>query len=234
MACESHWPVGGAPIDPESEEPTFFDDHEWATVDAATARIFPTDHDPGAREARAVRYIDRYLSGIEHIYAAADGSGWLQLDGRLAQAWRDRIEALQQLYRDGVRRLDALSRERFGAPFKEISDAHQDSILETLAQAAKPVADGPGRAQPYGSTLQSVSDHNLDFFNVLALHTRQGFYGDPFYGGNKDRVGWKVMGFPGPESLADTNDVSYSVRSYLVDDVAWSDLIPHLRQTSGS
>ena len=33
------------------------------------------------------------------------------------------------------------------------------------------------------------------------MHTRQGFYCDPIYGGNKNRVGWDVIGFPGPKSL---------------------------------
>jgi hypothetical protein len=26
----------------------------------------------------------------------------------------------------------------------------------------------------------------------------QGFYGDPRHGGNLNRVGWKMIGFPGP------------------------------------
>ena len=30
------------------------------------------------------------------------------------------------------------------------------------------------------------------------VHTRQGFYADPIYGGNRHPVGWDVIGFPGP------------------------------------
>jgi gluconate 2-dehydrogenase gamma chain len=41
----------------------FFTRHEYATIDAATARFFPTDDTPGAREARVVEYIDRLLAG---------------------------------------------------------------------------------------------------------------------------------------------------------------------------
>lgn len=207
----------------------FFDPHEWETIDAATARIMPSDHEPGAREARVVRFIDRYLTGIEHLYASADGSGFLCLDGPIADAWTTRIAALRDLYRDGVRRLDRLSQRAFGADFKVADEGQQDAVLEVLSGAQKSSPLPAGRTQAYGSTLQSVSDFGLDFFGALALHTRQGFYGDPFYGGNKDRVGWKVIGFPGPESLADTNDCSYSVRSFLVDDVDWPALIPHMR-----
>ena len=28
-------------------------------------------------------------------------------------------------------------------------------------------------------------------------NTEEGFFADPIYGGNKDKVGWKMIGFPG-------------------------------------
>ncbi|GAA1930977.1 gluconate 2-dehydrogenase subunit 3 family protein [Microbacterium aoyamense] len=37
------------------------------------------------------------------------------------------------------------------------------------------------------------------FFGVLWQHTVQGFLCDPVYGGNKDMVGWKAVGFPGAQ-----------------------------------
>jgi gluconate 2-dehydrogenase gamma chain len=33
------------------------------------------------------------------------------------------------------------------------------------------------------------------FFQNLMILTLEGFLGDPAYGGNKDHVGWKVVGF---------------------------------------
>jgi gluconate 2-dehydrogenase gamma chain len=39
-----------------------------------------------------------------------------------------------------------------------------------------------------------------------------------------------MIGFPGPESLADTNDLSFSVRDAFVLDADWKALIPHLRE----
>ena len=59
--------------------------------------------------------------------------------------------------------------------------------------------------QPNESLQQTSAEIDLDFFPLLALHTRQGFYSDPIYGGNKNRVGWKLIGFEGPESLAETH-----------------------------
>jgi gluconate 2-dehydrogenase gamma chain len=34
-----------------------------------------------------------------------------------------------------------------------------------------------------------------DFFEVVRVHTMLGFLGSPDYGGNRDKVGWKYVGF---------------------------------------
>jgi gluconate 2-dehydrogenase gamma chain len=34
-----------------------------------------------------------------------------------------------------------------------------------------------------------------DFFELLRTHTMYGFLGNPSYGGNRDRVGWRLIGF---------------------------------------
>ena len=35
------------------------------------------------------------------------------------------------------------------------------------------------------------------FFELLLQNTMEGFFADPSYGGNRDMVGWKMIGFPG-------------------------------------
>jgi gluconate 2-dehydrogenase gamma chain len=229
MTIKSNWPVVGQPVDADDESRLFFDEHQWETVEAATGRIIPTDQDPGAIEARCVRFIDRYLSGIGFIYAAADGSGFLELSGRLADAWRARIADMQETYRLGIRRLDEIS-EQFGDPFKVLSADDQDRVLELLSGQPKPEPVSLGRDAGVRTFLQGVFDEGLSFFDALCLHTRQGFYCDPVYGGNRDQVGWKVVGFPGPKSLKDTNDLTYSVREYFVLDYDWKDLVPRLKE----
>jgi gluconate 2-dehydrogenase gamma chain len=67
---------------------------------------------------------------------------------------------------------------------------------------------------------QPVTDEDLDFFSTLVLHTRMGFYGDIAYGGNRDQVGWRTIGFPGPASLADTHG-RYSTMDYMEEVEYW-------------
>ena len=73
----------------------YFDPHQRATVEAAMARIIPTDDTPGAREAGTVEFLDRYLSGLDHIYAKPDGSGFETLQGRRADAWQQRLDIVR-------------------------------------------------------------------------------------------------------------------------------------------
>jgi gluconate 2-dehydrogenase gamma chain len=228
MTLVDHWPVEPGGIDLK-DAPRFFTSHEWTTIEAATARIYPSGSGVGARDAKVVRFIDRYLSGTGHVFASADGAGFLVIGGPDAEAWRQRIGKLQATYRDGVRRLDEIASADFGAAFRDLSEADQDRVLETVSGAPKPVAI---RVESGEAHVQNISDDALGFFSVLILHTRQGMFGDPVYGGNDGRVGWDLIGFPGPQSLADTRDCSYGHADKFLTEYDWADLIPHLRGKS--
>jgi gluconate 2-dehydrogenase gamma chain len=89
-----------------------------------------------------------------------------------------------------------------------------------------------GQSLATGSFLQAFNDDGLPFLDCLILHTRQGYYGDPAYGGNQGKVGWKSVDFPGPESLKDTVTMEYSIREFYQDDLSWEELIPHLRDSA--
>ncbi|MCK8610060.1 gluconate 2-dehydrogenase subunit 3 family protein [Agromyces sp. C10] len=207
------------------EGPTFFSQHEWDTIEAATARIIPTDHHPGAREAKVVRFIDRMLAGTQFIFPAADGIGFLRMEGREAAVWEERIEQRRRFYREGIREMDRLAQELGGGAFVELGEADQDAVLEKLSGAAKPggftLDDEGGGLGGAPAGNQPVNEDFLEFFPLLVLNTRQGFYGDPVYGGNENRVGWGVIGFDGPPSLASTMDGSYTTRKYMVEGAEW-------------
>jgi gluconate 2-dehydrogenase gamma chain len=200
---------------------TFFDEHQRQTIEAAMARIIPTDDQPGAREAGTVDFVDRYLSGIDYVFAKPDGSGFERLEGMRADAWRQRIAILREKYVAGIEDLDRRSQRRFGAPFIELDDEQQDKVLTAMErgegeiEAALSAAQSVAGFAPAEPAMQQASvEIELDFFRLLALHTRQGFYADPIYGGNRDRAGWRLIGFDGPESLAETHAGLYTTRPY--------------------
>ncbi|MET0258597.1 MAG: gluconate 2-dehydrogenase subunit 3 family protein [Methylobacterium sp.] len=203
---------------------TVFDPHQRATIEAAMARIIPSDDGtPGAREAGCIDFLERYLSGLDFIFAKPDGSGFEVLEGRSAGAWMRRIEIMRGKYVDGIRDLDARARQRFAAPFQDLSPADQDDVLRALeadgSGAATTLAVSDGLAGPLGEPAlqQTSTEVDLDFFPLLVTHTRQGFYADPIYGGNRDAMGWKVIGFPGPASLKEVHEGRYTTLQWFAE-----------------
>ena len=203
---------------------TFFDPHQRATVEAAMARIIPTDDMPGAREAGCIDFLERTLSGLDYLFAKPDGSGFEVLDGLVAQAWRTRLDVMRTKYVDGVRDLDARA-ERLGArDFTSLDPERQDAVLRAVERDAHSAPTtstvstglaGPVSAEP--ALQQTSTETELDFLPLLVTHTRQGFYADPIYGGNRGRIGWDVIGFPGPASMKEVHDGTYTTLQYFAE-----------------
>ncbi|MEH3077618.1 MAG: gluconate 2-dehydrogenase subunit 3 family protein [Quadrisphaera sp.] len=205
---------------------TFFDPHQRATVAAAMARMIPTDDTPGATEAGTIDFLDRYLSGPGHIYANPDGVGFEVLTGRRLWAWTQRLEVVRSRYVAGVLALDAAAQRR-GGRFVDLDDDAQDEVLREVERPVgrEQEADAArAKVALYGAPVeaalqQTSAEVDLGFVPLLALHTRQGFYADPVYGGNRDHVGWKVIGFPGPASLAEVHQGRYTTIDYFAEDL---------------
>ena len=93
-----------------SAEPVVFSREQWSAVEAITARIIPTDDEPGALEAGCVNFIDKALANE---------------DARL-----------RPLYVEGIAALDACARARTQKSFVELAPAEQDALLIALQDGA--------------------------------------------------------------------------------------------------
>ena len=183
----------------------FFTSHQAAVVEDATARIAPGPADdpaegPGAREADVTGYIDTMLGALQddnpspRIFAGGPWSNrytsgpdlmdmFVPLDPVTRIAWRKRLAGWQQQYAKGIAALDKLA----GGDFTKATAETKDQVL----------------------AKQSVST----FTALLFEHTIEGLYAAPEYGGNRDLVGWKDIGFPG----------DIQPRGYTSDEVERSD-----------
>jgi gluconate 2-dehydrogenase gamma chain len=59
---------------------------------------------------------------------------------------------------------------------------------------------------------------------LLLRNTLEGFFADPMYGGNRDKIGWKLVGFPGVASSAyaghlEKRNVPYHAEPVSIDDI---------------
>jgi gluconate 2-dehydrogenase gamma chain len=142
-------------------------------------------------------------------------------------------------YVEGVTELDRKSRSRYGAEFALLTAEQQDQILADMeratlqTEAALEAGEATAGFAPVEPALQQTSvEIELEFFPLLAMHTRQGFYADPIYGGNKNRVGWKLSGFEGPESLAETHAGRFTTLPFFAEEqIDWNVRKSHGTQT---
>jgi gluconate 2-dehydrogenase gamma chain len=181
---EEPWAEGAAdaptPVEP-GDHYLFFNSAEAAFIDAATARLIPTDDlGPGAREAGVPIFIDRQLAG-----EFGRGARWYMQGpwaaGLPTQGYQTRLTPAA-IYRAAISAIDdQVSHEGKAARFAKLEPADQDEFLHRLEQ---------GQVQ-----LQGVDART--FFDMLLQNTLEGFWSDPIYGGNRDMAGWKLIGFPG-------------------------------------
>ncbi|WP_222265751.1 gluconate 2-dehydrogenase subunit 3 family protein [Modestobacter marinus] len=155
---------------------TFFNDAEARTVEAISERIIPDGGDgAGATSAGVVYYIDRSVSGIS--------------------------QNLQHVYRTGLRALERFCQSEFSAPYVDLSAEQQDDVIRRFLG---PEVVGPAETpQMYGDEVGERGELDRDLpilrrlFAVVREHAIEGFFCDPVYGGNRDAVGWQLVGFPG-------------------------------------
>jgi gluconate 2-dehydrogenase gamma chain len=149
-------------------------------LEAAVELLIPTDElGPGARDAGVVVYIDRQLAGTWGVHGRQYRSGpWME--GTPRQGYQSRFTP-QEVYRIAIREIDQHCRTAFGRPYAQLSHGEQRRLLEQMEKDE--------------IALPSLS--SKFFFDLLWRNTEEGFFADPLYGGNRDKVGWKLLGFPG-------------------------------------
>ena len=172
-------PSGQDPV-PIAQAWLFFDGNEGRAAEAAVARLIPADDTgPGAKEAGVAVFIDRQLAGAwgsgDHLYRHAPF-----LAGTSQQGYQLAFTPAE-MFRLGFAKLDEASRKTHGAAFADITSEQQDALLGEAEHGKLDFGALPSAA----------------FFGALLDATMEGFFSDPMYGGNRDKIGWKLVGFPG-------------------------------------
>ncbi len=154
-------------------------------LDAAIGRLIPADElGPGAKEADVTFYIDQQLCSVWGTHGRNYRSGpWL--DGTPQQGFQSRLTP-QEIYRAGIRETNQHCAKQHGKNFEFLAAAQQDEVLQAIEHDKVELASLSGKL----------------FFDLLWRNTEEGFFADPLYGGNRDKVGWKLLGFPGVASGA--------------------------------
>jgi gluconate 2-dehydrogenase gamma chain len=134
--------------------------------------------------------VARIVPGDESDPGAREAGVVTYIDRALAGPYA----AWQLAYREGLRLLDAHARARHGDVFHALSESDQDAVIAALERNDVPEFTG--------------SDAS-GFFAMVWAHTVEGLLCDPAYGGNRNGVGWKLIGFPGAQYGYSAREMEY-------------------------
>jgi gluconate 2-dehydrogenase gamma chain len=160
----------------------FFTPAEREFIEAAVSRLIPNDEvGPGAVEANVPFFLDRQLAGPfgrgDHYYL---GGPWAK--GAPEQGYQSRFSPAQ-MYRAAIGAINKYTQANHnGADFAKLSEDERDALLKDFEAGKVQLEDGVDAKA---------------FFTMLLQNTKEGYFSDPIYGGNKDMGAWKMIGFPG-------------------------------------
>jgi len=166
---------------------------QMAAGASAPGQQHPSGSEHGAffnhAEAATIAAItERIMPSAPDKPGARDADVLNYIDLALAGAYAE----LQDFYRRGLASLDAHCRGTYKETFVHLAPEKQDEVLAALEE---------GKAM--GFTWPTAKE----FFNTLRTHTMEGMFADPLYGGNRDFVGWKLVGFPGAQAIFTPTDL---------------------------
>jgi len=100
------------------------------------------------------------------------------------------LASSRQAYTAGLAALDRYARSSRGKAFTELSATDQDSVLIDVETGA----------------ATGFTGNSAQFFQLVLNHTHQGTFGDPYYGGNANFIGWDLIGYPGIRTMVTAAD----------------------------
>ena len=177
--AEQPAPTASAAVEPAGY--AFLNLDEAAFVEALVDHMVPADEiSPKGTDLGVNIYIDRALGGAwgkgERLYM----QGPWKL-GSPSQGYQLPLTPAQ-LYRAGIAATNAHCRKAYGNTFDRIDATQRQEVLIGL------------------STGKITFDSGLPvrvFWATLYQTVVEGMYSDPIYGGNRNKAGWAIIGFPG-------------------------------------
>jgi gluconate 2-dehydrogenase gamma chain len=197
-----------APAAPPPATYAFLNLEEAAFVEALVDHMVPADElSPKGTDIGINIYIDRALAGGwgkgERLYM----QGPWKL-GLPSQGYQLPLTPAQ-LYRAGIEATNAHCRKSYGKPFDRLDDKQREDVLVALSSGKLSFDNGlPARV----------------FWTTLYQTVMEGMFSDPIYGGNRNKAGWRLIGFPGAIAVHRENVEKYRDKKFPADPISISDM----------
>jgi len=201
-------PAAAAAEAPGSPVYSFLNLDEAAFVEALVDHMVPADElSPKGTDIGINIYIDRALAG-------AWGKGdrlYLQGPWKLgvpSQGYQLPLTPAQ-LYRNGIEATNAHCRKAYGKSFDRLSEQQREEVLQGLSGGKISFDNGLPARVFWGTVYQTVME---------------GMFSDPIHGGNRDKAGWKLIGFPGAVAVHRENILKYRDKKFPHEPVGIADM----------
>src|SRR5215468_4246463 len=197
-----------APAAPPPATYEFLNLEEAAFVEALVDHMVPADElSPKGTDIGINIYIDRALAGAwgkgDRLYMQGP---WKR--GVPSQGYQLPLTPAQ-LYRAGIEATNAHCRKTYGKPFDRLDDKQREEVLVGLSSGKVTFDNGlPARV----------------FWGVLYQTVMEGMFSDPIYGGNRNKAGWKLIGFPGVIAVHRENVEKYRDKKFPANPVGIADM----------
>ena len=201
-------PAAPAANPPQSPGYAYLNLEEQAFIEALVDHMIPADeHSPKGTDVGVNIYIDRALAGGwgkgERLYMQGP---WKQ--GTPSQGYQLPLTPAE-LYRAGIKAANAHCVKTYGTTFDRLPENLRQEFLLGL-QAGKVTFEGgpPSRV----------------FFATVYQNVMEGMFSDPIYGGNRNKAGWKMIGFPGVIATHAQNVEKFKDKKFVVEPVSIGDM----------
>jgi gluconate 2-dehydrogenase gamma chain len=186
----------------------FFNLDEAAFVEALVDHMVPADElTPKGTDIGINIYIDRALAGAwgkgDRLYMQGPWKA-----GAPSQGYQLPLTPAQ-LYRAGIEATNAHCRKTYGKGFDRLTELQREEVLVAL------------------STAKITFDNGLPvrpFWTMLYQTVMEGMFSDPIYGGNRNKAGWKLIGFPGAIAVHRENVEKYKDKKFPADPLSIADV----------
>ena len=198
--AQAQMPPAGVTSTPQTEPLLLLNETEHAFVVAVVDTMIPADElSPSGSDCGCAVYIDRQLAsawgGGAKMYRAGP-----YLKGKPEQGYQLPLTPAEFITA-GIAAANVWSRKTYGQELDRLDPAKRIEALTAMQE---------GKADLGGLSSRA-------FFARLLTLTMEGFFGDPIYGGNRNKASWKMLGFPGlPATYANVID-EYRDKRYVAE-----------------
>jgi gluconate 2-dehydrogenase gamma chain len=149
-------------------------------LSAAYDAIIPADAlSPSGTDCGLVTYIDRQLAGAWGNGARMYRNGPF-FQGKPEYGYQLPLTP-REFFAAGIQAANVWTTNTYGKTFDRLAASDRVAALTAMEQ----------------SKAEFVGFDGKQFFEALLQSAMEGFFADPMYGGNKGKVSWKMVGYPG-------------------------------------